>query len=119
MKFNEMNDLGIGILLIFIGQLLIYIQTNGQFIWQSFRDNPMILAIVFGTLVSYLFILGQKYLVRYFDGTLWESRFIGFSVGMITFAILTYFIFDESITMKTGVSIIITLILVLIQIFWK
>lgn len=114
-----MKDLIFGILLMFAGQILIYIQTNGQFLWQTFKENPIVLAIIFGTVISYLFILGNKHLVNYFNGTLWESRLIGFGVGIVTFAILTQILFNESLTIKSIISLILASILVLIQIFWK
>ena len=72
-----MNQLVIAILLFTLGQTLIWIQTNGQFIWKWFDRNPLLLSIIFGTIISYLFIFATKYVVNYFDGLLWPGRFIG------------------------------------------
>ncbi len=109
----------IGILLILLGQTLIWFQTNGQFVWDWFKANPFLLSLFFGSLISYLFIYGTRYLVIYFDGLLWPPRLIGFGVGIIIFSVLTYSILGESITLKTIVSLILAFILVFIQIFWK
>jgi hypothetical protein len=76
-----MNQLALAILLFFVGQTLIWVQTNGQFLWKWFDKNPLILSVAFGTIISYAFILGTKYIVGYFDGLLWPGRFIGFACG--------------------------------------
>ena len=114
-----MNQLTLAIILFFAGQTLIWIQTNGQFLWKWFDKNPIILSIVFGTIISYMFILATKHVVGYFDGLLWPGRFIGFGTGMIAFSILTYLIMGEGITTKTLISLILATTLVALQIFWK
>lgn len=77
------------------------------------------MSIGFGTVISYLFINGTRYMVTYFEGTLWENRLLGFGMGMISFSLLTYIFMGEGITLKTGVSLILATSLVLIQLFWK
>ena len=114
-----MNQLTLAIILFFAGQTLIWIQTNGQFLWKWFDKNPLILSIVFGTIISYLFIFATKYVVNYFDGLLWPGRFIGFATGMMTFAILTSIYMNEGITSKTAISLVLATALVAIQILWK
>lgn len=114
-----MNKLLIGIILFLIGQALIWIQTNGQFIWKWAKDNPLGMALIFSIPISYGFIYATKMVVEYFDGALWPGRFIGFGTGMIIFSILTYYFMGEGITSKTAVSLVLATTLVLIQIFWK
>ena len=114
-----MNKLIAGIILFFVGQGLIWIQTNGQFIWKWAKDNPFGMALIFSIPISYMFIYATKYVVEYFDGMLWPGRFIGFGTGMIVFSILTYMFMGEGITSKTAVSLVLAITLVLIQIFWK
>jgi len=58
-------------------------------------------------------------MVTYFGGTLWENRLLGFGMGMVSFGLLTYIFMGEGITLKTGVSLILATVLVLIQLFWK
>ena len=99
-----MKNLLTGIVLIFIGQMLIWYQTNGQFVWESFKRNSLLLALGFGTIISYLLIIGTRYLVTYFDGLLWPGRFIAFGMGIISFSFLTWYYLGESINMKTFVS---------------
>ena len=105
-------------LLLGIGQILVWFQLNGQFVWKWFDNNPFILTLL-GVPISYVFIIGTKYGYEAFDGVLWAQRLIGFGLGMIFFAFCTYYFMGEGITTKTGVSLILALTLVLIQIFWK
>ena len=114
-----MKDLLTGMGLIFIGQALIWYQTNGQFVWDSFKKNPIGLAVVFGTIISYLLIMGTRFMVRYFDGLLWPGRFIAFGMGIVSFTFLTWYYLGEGITTKTLISLIIAISLVSIQILWK
>lgn len=114
-----MKNLIIGVTLMVLGQTLIWYQTNGQFVWEWFKKNPLILSIGFGTIISYLFIYATRYLVAYFDGLLWPGRFIGFGMGMISFSILTWYFMGEGLSTKTIVSLGLALILVSIQILWK
>jgi len=114
-----MSKLTLCVLLFLFGQTLIWFQTNGQFLWKWFDKNPLILSIVFGTVISYIFIFATKYVVNYFDGMLWPGRFIGFGTGMISFVILTWLFMGEGITTKTAISLVLATTLVSIQILWK
>ena len=114
-----MSKLLLGLLYYTIGQIIIWYQTNGQFLWNWFDKHPVLVAIIFSFPISYSFILGTKYVVEYFNGELWPGRLIGFGVGAIFFAILTYYHMGEGITAKTAVSLILAITLVLVQIFWK
>jgi len=109
----------LGILLFFLGQSFVWIQTNGQFIWPWFKKNPILVALVGGTLISYIFIVSTQMVAEYYDGQLWPGRFIGFVMGMISFSVLTYFMMDEPINAKTLICLILSFIIICVQIFWK
>lgn len=66
-----------------------------------------------------MFIKATGFVVNHFDGLLWPGRFIGFASGMICFAALSYLVMGEGISLKTGISLILTILLVYIQVFWK
>ena len=68
---------------------------------------------------SYMFIRATELVVNHFDGLLWPGRFIGFASGVISFAVLAYYLMGEGITLKTGVSLVLAVVIVLIQVFWK
>ena len=54
-----------------------------------------------------------------FNGNLWPQRLIGFSMGMVAFAVLTYLHLNETINMKTAVTLILAAAILGIQILWK
>ena len=112
-------NLIIGLVLMLVGQVCIWFQTNGQFVWPWFKNNPLLVSILGGTILSYIFIMATKYLVLHFDGLLWPPRLISFGVGIMAFTALTYIVMGESITLKTIISLILACILVSIQVFWK
>ena len=66
-----------------------------------------------------LFIWGTKYTVEAFGGLLWPGRFIGFGVGMVIYAIMVSYFFNEGINLKTLTSLILATGLVCVQVFWK
>ena len=114
-----MNRLLLAILLFVFGHVLIWYQTNGQFVWPWFKKNPLSVAFIFAIPISYAFIIATKYVVGYFDGELWPGRFIGFATGMISFAILTNIYMGQGINAKTAISLVLATALVAIQILWK
>jgi len=114
-----MNNLIIAFLLFFVGQAIIWIQSNGQFIWTWWKEHPWLVSFTLGGFASYIFIVATKYTYDYFDGLLWPGRFIGFSSGIVVFAALTYFLMGEGINLKTVVSLCLAAALVCVQIFWK
>jgi len=106
-------------LLLFLGaHLITWFQLNGQFLWGWFKENTLLLAIC-GIPISYLYIYGTKYTVDHFDGTMWPARFIGFGVGILVYALLVGIFFKEGITLKTLVSLLLSVSLIFIQVFWK
>ena len=114
-----MSKIFMSIVLFFTGQTLIWFQTNGQFLWPWFKRNPLILSIVGGTTISYAFILATKFAVEHFDGLLWPGRFLGFALGITSYALLTWYMMGEGITLKTSVSLILAMGIICVQLFWK
>jgi len=108
-----------GVILFVIAQSIIWIQTNGQFVWPWFKKNPLLVSLMGGTLISYIFIKGTWLVAEHFEGQLWPGRFIGQASGILIFAFMTWFFLNEGINTKTTISLILAAILIAIQIFWK
>ena len=86
--------------------------------WSWFKEHPLTLCL-FGIPVSYFYIFATKYSFEAFNELLWPGRLVGFAIGIISFAIFTSIFMGEGINTKTTISLILSLILVLIQVFWK
>ena len=54
-----------------------------------------------------------------FDGQMWPSRLIGFSIGAIVFSWLSWAVFSEPLTMKTFICLVLALGILLVQLFVK
>lgn len=102
-----------------LGQSMIWFQTNGQFFWKWAKDHPFLMAVLFSTPISVIFIKATELIVLHFDGSLWPGRLIGFAMGMLTFTFFTATIMGEGINTKSAVSLVLATVLVLIQILWK
>jgi len=113
-----MNKLISGTLLFLLGQILVWYQINGQFISEWMKKHPVWVSFM-GVPISYVYIYATQHLVEAFNGDLWPQRLIGFSMGMIAFAFLTWFHLNEAITLKTAVTLALATTIVVIQIVWK
>lgn len=107
-----------GTLLFLLGQTLVWYQINGQFISTWMKNHPVAVSFL-GVPISFVYIYATQYLVEAFNGDLWPQRLIGFSMGMIAFAILTYIHLNQAITLKTAVTLALATAIVVIQIIWK
>ncbi len=114
-----MSKLTLCVLLFLFGQTLIWFQTNGQFLWKWFEKHPLILSITMGTTISYAFIMATKYAYEHFDGLLWPGRFLGFALGISSYAILTWIFMGEGISLKTFTLLILATGIICVQLFWK
>lgn len=114
-----MRGLITGMLLFLTGQTLIWFQTNSQFLYPWAKRNPLLIAAVGGTIISYMFIRATAYIAIYYDGAIWPGRFIGFSMGITSFAFLTWYFMGEGVNMKTFVSLGLATALILVQLLWK
>jgi len=101
-----------------VTQIAVWYQTNGQFISEWFKNNPLILSL-FGIPISLGYIYATKCAFEAFDGMLWPGRLLGFALGIIFFTILTNYHMGEGITPKVIVSLVLATALVFIQAFWK
>ena len=99
------RNIGIAFILFTIAQGLIWYQTNSQFFNSWVKERPLLMATM-GVPISYILIYASRYVV-------------GFSTGMVIMAILTYIHLDEGITFKTGVTLLLAFIIVMVQLYWK
>ena len=113
-----MKNLILCLLIFIVAQTFVWLQLNGQFVWDSFRKYEWVL-ILCGLPISWLFLVATRHGVAAFDGLLWPQRFLAFACGIIIFSICTWVLKGEGINTKTMISLGLSTCLVLIQIFWK
>ena len=101
------------IIILFLANIVIWFQLNAQLKWDWFKDNYWLMSLM-GVPVSYALLHSTKYGYAGF-GELWPIRLIGFAIGMITFPIITWLILGEGITLKSGLSLGLAVIIMLLQ----
>jgi hypothetical protein len=107
-----------GTLLYLIASTLVWYRSNGQFMSDWIKQHPLTMSLL-GVPISYVYIYATQYLVEAFNGDLWPQQLIGFSMGMLAFAFLTWVHFQQPITLKTAVTLALAIAIVVIQIVWK
>lgn len=116
-----MNDIGklfAGILVGSFAQVLTFLQLQGQLKWDWVKNNYWVMVLL-GIPISMLFMYSVKCLVTAFGGQMWPSRLIGFSIGTIIFTVMSFKLFDEPLTTKTIICLLLALIILGIQLFIK
>jgi len=101
------------ILILFFTQIVIWFQLNAQVKWDWFKDNYLLMSIL-GMPISYALLYSTKFGFQGF-GELWPIRLLGFAVGIISFPFITYLILGEGVTLKTGLSLGLAVIIMLLQ----
>jgi hypothetical protein len=103
--------------LFMIGQILIWYQSNGQFISNWFKNNTLLVSF-FGVPISYLFIHATRMSYEGFGAT-WPGRMLGFATGVFVFTILAYYYMGENVNLKTSLSLLLATSIICIQVFMK
>ena len=107
-----------GIFLIVIAQILSYVQLQGPSKWEFVKKHQYAFVLL-GIPIGFILINSTRLINSHFGGSTWPGRLIGQSIGVLMFTILSYLVFKEGMTMKTGVCVALSVIIILIQIYWK
>ena len=108
----------VGVIFGFLAQILTFFQLQGPLKFEWLKNNYWI-NVLMGIPISMLFIYSVKNMITAFDGQMWPSRLIGFSIGAVVFTWLSWLIFKEPLTLKTIVCLILAITILIIQLFWK
>ena len=105
----------ISILAFIVGNILIWYQLNSQLVWDWARGSKsMWIMSLLGIPISLLMWLCTKWGYLGF-GSLWAVRWMAFGSSMLVFPLMTYFYLGETITLKTLISIILAIIIIILQ----
>jgi len=103
----------IGIFL--LNNILIWYQLNSQLVWDWAKGTKsMWLMSLLGIPISLSFWWATKIGYEGF-GNLWAVRFVGFATSMLTFPIMTWLYLGEVITLKTLITILLAIIIMILQ----
>ena len=95
--------------------IIIWYQLNSQLVWEWAKTSKaMWFSALLGVPISLFFLYATRIGYEGF-GNLWSVRFMGFATSMLTFPIMTYLYLGEAITLKTGITVILAIIIMLLQ----
>lgn len=107
----------VGFLFGAVAQIGTFFQLQGPLKYEWFKNNYWI-NVMLGIPISMLFMYSVKNLVIAFEGQMWPSRLIGFSIGAVVFAFFSWIIFKEPMTIKTIICLILAIMIMVLQLFW-
>lgn len=114
-----MKSVLIGLGLCVLAQTLVWLQVNSQFVWPETKKYNFLIACGGGIIISYLFIYSVKFIVEGFNGQVWPARLIPTATGMFIFSIMTWLLLKQGIDLKTGICLLLSAIILIIQFIWK
>ena len=102
-------------ILFFITNVIIWYQLNSQLVWEWAKTSKaMWFSALLGIPISLLFWWATRIGYEAF-GNLWSIRFMGFATSMLTFPVMTYFYLGEVITLKTTITILLAVVIMILQ----
>jgi hypothetical protein len=109
----------IGMCLLAIGHVLGWYTHNLQFVYDFWKDKPVLANVVFGVPCGLVFWYATKYMMAG-TGELWSVRFIAFSLSYLTFPLMTWYYLNESMfTTKTIICTILAFMIILTQVIMR
>ena len=105
----------ITMILFFLNNILIWYQLNSQLVWDWAKTSKAIwFSALLGVPISLFFLYATKIGYEGF-GNLWSVRFMGFATSMLTFPVMTYFYLGEVVTLKTAITILLAIVIMILQ----
>jgi hypothetical protein len=108
----------LGVLYGIIGQVISFIQLQAGIKW-GWTDKFGWALMFLGLPISWSFMKSVQHFILAFNGEIYPSRILGFAVGIAVFGVMGWVLFKEGITPKTGVCLLLSLTIILIQVLWK
>jgi len=96
----------------------VWFSTNTQLISDVWRERSFWIMLSLAIPTSLLAYYATKVGYTALNESVWSLRFIGFGTSYLVFPILTWVLLGESMfTLKTGICILLSLVIVIIQLW--
>lgn len=106
-----------GCVLLFLGQIAVWFQIYAPLKIDSLKNDWFIYGMAIP--ITFIFRQGISMVTESSGGSMWPSRFLTFTLGMFSFAFLTWYFNNESINLKTGICLTLAASIIFIQILWE
>ena len=114
----NVSKLIIGITFGIIAQIIVFFQLQGQMKYDWFKNHYWAVVLM-GIPASMFFMYSVKNMIIAYDGQMWPSRLIGFSLGAIVFTYFSWYLFNEPFSTKTIICLFLSFVILGIQLFAK
>jgi len=102
-------------MIFFLTNVVIWFQLNSQLVWEWAKGpKAMWFSALLGIPISLMFWWATRIGYEAF-GNLWSIRFMGFATSMLTFPVMTYFYLGEVVTLKTSITILLAIVIMIVQ----
>lgn len=101
-----------------VGQILSFLQLQAS-IKYGWQEKYLWVILLLGIPNVWVYLQSVNHFISAFNGSLWESRILGFSIGVAIFALMGWLMFSEPFSSKTVVSLMLAFCIVLIQVLWR
>tara|TARA_R110002060_G_scaffold2728_3_gene4468 strand:- start:92 stop:451 length:360 start_codon:yes stop_codon:yes gene_type:complete len=116
----NLTQLSLGIGLFIIMHILVWFSGFLQFVNEYWESKSLIIALLLSLPITTAAYYAAQTLYGTFENSAWAVRFIGFGTSYLVFPLLTWVFLNESVfTPKMMVCIVLSLLIISIQIFWK
>ena len=110
-----MNKLLLALTAQFIGGIIAFFQLQGHYVWPEIKFfKTMWWVYLTSIIVAPLFFYSTKWSFEHF-GAFWNMRLAGFGIGTIIFGMFTWGLIGEIPTLKTIISLLLAISIILIQ----
>ena len=110
-----MSKLHLALLVNFLASILAFFQLQGHYVWDKPFFKSMWFVYLTSRIIAPLYWYSTKWSYEHF-GAFWNMRLAGFGIGTLTFGLLTWWLIGEVPTLKTAITLLLALSIILIQI---
>ena len=110
-----MNKLHLAIIANLVASILAFFQLQGHYVWKQPWLKSIWFVYLTSLLIAPLYWYSTKWSFEHF-GAFWNMRLAGFGIGTLTFGLLTWFLIGEVPTLKTTITLLLAVSIILIQI---
>ena len=108
-----------GTLLFLMCHILVWFNTNTQFMNHEIKDKSFLVAIILSVPTTICAYYASRVTYDALDSTAWAVRFMAFGTSWIVFPLMTWLFLNESMmTPKTMVCTFLAICIICVQLWW-
>ncbi len=98
---------------------MVWIQLYGTIKYEWIKQNQWWFMYAISLPIAYFMTTGTHLAFTELKDSAWAVRFSSYALNMFIFAIMAYIINSEGISLKTSICLTLSVLILLIQFFWK